>query len=101
LAPEITLTSNRNRVVRAIYLASKLNFDLDPKIIEYVSKNPQTVKISTDKSMNEKINEAFTRDADKAAYLVTKMNLWSYIPITEKVYPYYMKHVKGKSNVIK
>lgn len=101
LAPEITLTSNRNRVVRAIYLASKLDFDLDDAIINYVSKNPQTVKISTEKSMTEKLNDAFVKDADKAAYLITKMNLWNYIPVTEKVYPYYMKHSKGKVNVPK
>ncbi len=101
LAPEITLTSNRNRVVRAIYLASKLDFDLDDAIINYVSKNPQTVKISTEKSMTEKLNDAFTKDADKASYLITKMNLWNYIPVTEKVYPYYMQHSKGKVNVPK
>ena len=101
LAPEVTLTSNRNRVVRAIYLASKLDFDLDNSIIEYVSKNPQIVKISTEKSMNEKLNDAFTKDPDKAAFLITKMNLWNYIPITEKVYPYYMKQTKGKIYVAK
>jgi poly(A) polymerase len=101
LAPEITLTSNRNRVVRAIYLASKLDFDLDDAIINYVSKNPQTVKISTEKSMIEKLNDAFVKDADKASYLITKMNLWNYIPVTEKVYPYYMQHSKGKVNVPK
>ncbi len=102
LAPEITLTSNRNRVVRAIYLASKLDFDLDPAIIHYVSKNPQTIKNSTEKSMIEKLNDAFTKDADKASFLLTKMNLWNYIPVTEKVYPYYMKHTQGKAaNVIK
>ena len=98
LAPEITLTSNRNRVVRAIYLACKLDFDIDESIIQYVKKYPETVKISTEKSMNDKLNEAFTRNPEKAAQLVTQMNLWSHIPITEKVYPYYMKHVKGKSN---
>lgn len=101
LSPEITLTSNRNRVVRAIYLACKLGFDLDHAIIDYVSKNPQSVKISTEKSMAEKLNEAFTRDADRAAHLITKMNLWNYITVTEKVYPYYMKHTKGKVNVAK
>ncbi len=99
LAPEITLTTNRNRVVRAIYLACKLDFDLDDSIIEYVRKYPETVKISTDKSMNDKLNEAFSRNPNKAADLITKMNLWSYIPITEKAYPYYMKQIKGKANV--
>jgi hypothetical protein len=27
------------------------------------------------------------------------MNLWSYIPIIEKAYPYYIKQIKGKANV--
>lgn len=96
LEPEITLTTNKNRVVRAIYLASKLGFDIDPKIVNYVAQNPQTVKISTEKSMADKLREAFKRDADRAAHFITKMNLWSHIPITEEIYPYYMKY-KGKN----
>jgi len=101
LAPEITLTSNRNRVVRAIYLACKLDFDIDDSIIDYVSKNPQVAKISTDKSMTDKLTDAFNRDSDKAAYFITKMNLWNYIPIIEPAYPYYQKHLRGKVNVKK
>lgn len=100
LDPKITLTNNRNRVIRAIYLACKLGFDLDESIISFVKQNPQTIKISTEKSLSEKLNEAFEKDAEKASLLLTKMNLWNYIPITEKVYPYYMKH-KGTSNVPK
>ena len=101
LAPEITLTSNRNRVSRAIYLACKLDFNVADDIINYVSKNPQSVKISTDKSLTEKLNDAFTKDGDKASYLVSKMNLWSYIPITEPAYPYYQKHLQGKTHAKK
>jgi tRNA nucleotidyltransferase/poly(A) polymerase len=101
LPASITLTSNRNRIVRAIYLATKLDFDLDNDIIEYVRKNPQTIKISTEKTMTDKLNEAFTRDPDKAAHLITQMGLWNYIPVTEKVYPYYIKHTQGKANVVK
>lgn len=101
LPPEITLTSNRNRVARAIYLACKLDFEIDDSIIEYVRKNPQTVKISTEKSLTDKLNEAFTKNPEKAAKLITDMNLWGYIPISEKAYPYYQKHLQGKSNVQK
>lgn len=101
LSPEITLTSNRNRVIRSIYLAAKLGFDVDDSIINFVQKNPETVKISTEKSLSEKLNQAFDKDADKASYLLNKMGLWNYIPITEKVYPYYMKYFKGKINVNK
>ena len=99
LAPEITLTSNRNRVVRAIYLACKLDFDLDDSIIDYVAKHPQSIKISTDKVMNDKLSDAFKRNPEKAAQLLTQMNLWNYIPISESIFPYYQKHLQGKSNV--
>lgn len=98
LDPKTTLTSNRNRVVRAIYLAAKLDFNVDDNIIKFVQQNPQSVKIATDKALNEKLTEAFKRDADKASYLITKMGLWNYIPITEAMYPYYMRYVKGGSH---
>lgn len=92
LDPKITLTTNRNRVARAIYLACKLGFEIDDQIISYVSKYPQSIKISTKKSLNEKIKQAFLHDADKAAFYLNKMNLWNYIEITESIYPYYMKN---------
>ena len=98
LDPNITLTSNRNRVVRAIYLACKLDFDLDEKIIEFVSKYPETIKVSTEKSLAEKLNEAFDKDADKASYLLTKMNLWKFIPVSKKIYPYYIKNNGGSND---
>jgi tRNA nucleotidyltransferase/poly(A) polymerase len=94
LSPEITLTSNKNRVIRSVYLAAKLDFDIDKSIVDYVSSNPQSVKISSNKSLVEKTNEAFKYDPDKTNYFLTKMNLWNYIPVTEKIYPYYIKYVK-------
>jgi len=93
LPPEITLVSNKNRVIRAIYLASKLDFDIDPKIIEFVQKNPTSVKIASNKTLVEKLNNAFEKDADKATYYINKMGLWEHIPITESVQPYYFKNV--------
>lgn len=99
LAPEITLTTNRNRVIRAIYLATKLDFNIDDSIIKYVSAHPETADISTEKVMSEKTNQAFKYDADKASFYITKMNLWNYIPITEIVYPYYIKNVQKGANV--
>jgi poly(A) polymerase len=95
LDPFITLTTNRNRVVRSIYLACKLQFDIDQSIIDIVRKNPEIIKISTTKSLNEKLSEAFAKDADRAAYLINQMNLWNHIPISTEIYPYYMKHTKG------
>jgi len=99
LDPSITLTTNKNRVIRSIYLASKLDFDIDKSIIEYVKQHPESVKISTTKALSEKLNEAFKWNADRASYFITKMNLWNYIPINQSVYPYYLKHIKGGTNV--
>lgn len=97
LDPEVTLTSNRNRVVRAIYLACKLGFEIDQRIIDYVKSNPESVKISTARSINDKLTEAFEKDADKASFYLTKMNLWSHIPISEKLHPFYTKYLKDKN----
>jgi hypothetical protein len=101
LNPKITLTSNRNRVIRAVYLASKLGFDIDQSIIDFVKKNPNSVRIATEKSLSDKLNEAFSKDADRASWFLTKMDIWNYVPITEIMYPYYQKHVKGNLNVPK
>lgn len=101
LSPDITLVVNKNRVIRSIYLASKLNFSIDDSIIKYVQKNPESVKISTSKTLSEKLNDAFKYDADKAVYYLNKMGLWNHIPITEVVYPYYIKYVKGGINASK
>lgn len=101
LSPDVTLTTNKNRVIRAIYLASKLDFEIDDSIINFVQKNPESVKISTEKVMSEKLNDAFKYDADKATFYLNKMGLWNFIPITEAVYPYYIKHVQGRDNVSK
>ena len=94
LAPDVTLTAHKNRTIRAVYIASKLDFDIDPSIIEFVKKNPQLVTDISASQVSKKLNKAFAWDADRAAYNLTKMNLWSYIPVTEEVYPYYIKHIK-------
>lgn len=96
LSPDITLVSNKNRVIRSIYLASKLDFSIDNSIIDFVKQHPESVKIASEKSLIEKLEESFNYDADKASFYLSKMNLWNHIPITDKVNPYYIKY-KGKN----
>ena len=93
LPPEITLTTNKNRVIRAVYLAAKLNFDLEPSLMEWIKKNPESVKISSEHALQEKLDKALEFDADRATYLLDQMGLWKYIPISEKLYPYYRKRL--------
>jgi len=91
LAPEITLTTNKNRVIRSIYLACKLDFTIDDSIVLLVKNNPEIIKISTEKSLNEKLNEAFKWNPEKASFYLTKMNLWNFINLNKNIYPYYIK----------
>lgn len=91
LDPAITLNSSKNRVVRAIYLSSKLGFDIDDSIIQYVQKNPQSIQVATAKGMVEKLHQAFEKDPEKAAHNISKMGVWDKIPIIEPAKPYYEK----------
>jgi tRNA nucleotidyltransferase/poly(A) polymerase len=91
LDPAITLNSSKNRVVRAIYLSSKLGFEIDDSIIQYVQKNPQSIQVATAKGMVEKLHQAFDKDPEKAAYNISKMGVWDKIPIIEPAKPYYEK----------
>lgn len=91
LSPEITLTNSKNRVIRAIYLAVKLDFTIDHDIIDWVKKHPQSVQIGTEKTIKEKIDEALQYNPNRTVEFFDEMNLWQYLPITDNLYPYYAK----------
>ena len=94
LDPHITLMAHKNRVIRLVYLSSKLNFDIHPRVIDWVSKNPISVQFATPKSLIEKLTKATEYDLYKTARLLTKMNLWPYIPVIDNLMPYYNKDKK-------
>lgn len=97
LAPEITLTSNKNRVVRAIYLAAKLDFDIDSGIINWVKKYPDSIRFASDHTLREKLDKAMDLNPERAIHYLDQMGLWNKIPISEKLQPHYMKRTgKGK-----
>lgn len=75
LDPKITLTVNKNRVIRSIYLAAKLDFEIDKAIIEFVKNNPNSVYNSTHKLLNDKLNEALKYNSDKTKYYLNEMGL--------------------------
>jgi poly(A) polymerase len=91
LAPEITLTTNKNRVVRAIYLSAKLGFKIDESVISFVRKNPQLVQFASSHTLAEKLNKATQLDIDRTVYYLDQMGLWNYIPISKELQPYYVQ----------
>lgn len=91
LAPEITLVSNKNRIIRVIYMAAKLNFSVAPEIIEFITKNKQLFSEISPGYLSKTLNKAVKYDINKTVELLDTMELWKSLPITETLYPHYAK----------
>jgi len=93
LPPHITLGNDPKRIPRIIYIATKLGLEVEKPIIEFVSKNPQLLDGVKDRYIADKIHSSLDKDSDKTVKLITDMNLWNSIPITERLRPYAMGRV--------
>jgi tRNA nucleotidyltransferase/poly(A) polymerase len=97
LPPAVTLTANKNRVIRSLYLAAKLDFIIDDEIVDWVSKNQYSLKISTENALLEKLNKAMSFSPKKTVHYIDRMALWDQMPITKELYPYYkIRSIKRK-----
>ena len=90
LSPDVSLDCKR--VYRAIYLAAKLDFEIHEDIIDYVSQMPEIVLDCKKKFALEKLDEALMYDPTKTAEYISKMGLWKFIPVSDKMAPYYRKY---------
>ncbi len=95
LDPAITLTTNKNRVVRAIYMAAKLDFNLDPNLAKWIKANPLSIKLSSNHTLKEKLNKAVEYNPTKTASLLTELGLWDLVPITEQLSPLYQQRTSN------
>lgn len=91
LDPETTFRYNTNRIIRAVYLSAKLDFDVDPEIVKWIAENKELVRLSTDKYLIKNLNKAMLKNPERAVYLINKTNLWDVIPLTDQLRPYYRK----------
>ena len=101
LDPDITLRYNTNRIIRVIYLASKLDFDVDPEIIKWISKNKELVRLSPDKYLIKNLDKAMDRNPERAVHIINKTGLWDMLPMTEQLRPYYSKRKVMKAAQIR
>lgn len=89
LDPAITFGYNHNRLIRTIYLASKLDFDVDPAIMDFISSHTDLFQTMSKGYVSKHIKKALSYDADKAVWLINKMNLWTALPVVDDLVPYY------------
>jgi len=88
LPASLTLGSQHKRIVRIIYIAAKLHFNVDPEIITWVKSNPETFTDAKPRYLTEKLNQAIKADLQQTVKLISNMGLWPYIPIIQELIPY-------------
>lgn len=96
LTPDQTFKFNNRRIVRTIYLAAKLGFDVDPAAIEWIRNNLKFNSTVSHDFLAKNINKALDYDADRTVFFLNKMDLWKTIPMTSKLYPYYKQRIAGE-----
>lgn len=88
LPAKYTLENDHKRIVRIIYLAAKLNFEVDNDIINWVKNHPQTIADAKPKYIAKKLQKAINYNIDKTIELLDLMQLWHFIPILPDLVPY-------------
>lgn len=94
LSPEITLGYDNKRVVRVLYLAAKLNFDVAPEVMTWIKKNPASLSNVKPKYLINKLNKALEYNTEKVVQLADVMQLWPYIPPVKALEPYMLRNTK-------
>lgn len=88
LPAQLTLGSQHKRIVRIIYLAAKLNFEVDPEIINWVRSNPHFFADAKPKYLANKLQKALDADKKKTVQFLDMMHLWKFIPPLPDLLPY-------------
>jgi tRNA nucleotidyltransferase/poly(A) polymerase len=88
LPPHVTLANDPKRVVRVVYMAAKLGFDVEPDIIRWVRAHPAAVGVSSEKSVRDKLTQATQYDPARTVKLMTQMGLWNQVQIPKALMPY-------------
>lgn len=83
-----TLSVDPKRIIRIVYLAAKLGFDVDGKIIDWVRKNPSAVSLPKVKYLNKKISAALAADTEATLYWLDQLQCWKHLPVLPQLTPY-------------
>ena len=86
LDPKETFSYNVNRIPRLIYLTCKLNFKIEPSIINFIiNDNGKLISQCRPEYITKLLNKSISYNKDKAIQLINLLKLWDYIPISENL----------------
>lgn len=92
LPAKFTLENDNKRIIRIIYMAAKLGFDVDKEIIDWVTENPGKIANVKPRYLSDRLQKAIDFDLDKTTQLLTDMKLWPYVPILPALESYARSH---------
>lgn len=88
LPPYLTFGYDPKRIVRSIYLASKLNFDLDSKTKAWIQRNPEKVLQVKPSYLSKKLGKGMKKNPRKVISLIQELGLSEYLSDIPEVSPY-------------
>lgn len=75
LPPRIALADSPKRIIRTVYLASKLGFSVEPKVIRWISKNHEYVKSISGKYIQNLLRKSFKYNKEIADKILLETGL--------------------------
>lgn len=85
LHPSITLGSDPKRIVRVIYLAAKLGFNVDDSVSGWIKQNAKLIAVPSNQYTIKKIHKALDYNKEMTLKLMDEFGLWKYIPMSDRI----------------
>lgn len=79
LDPEITIPDDPNRIIRAVYLANKLDFTLDKSLMNFIKTNPQLITTVNEKYIQKNMKKSLKYNYGRTLRLLYDLNLLQFI----------------------
>lgn len=97
LNPDITLKDNAKRIIRLLYLSAKLDFDVDPELVQWVIKNKQLISSVDQEYLSKNLNNGLELNSDRAIDFIKKTDIWNLLPATDLFKPYIKNNLQKTS----
>jgi len=88
LSPTLTLGYDNKRIVRAIYLAGKLGFDIDSKSKDWIKRHPQLIANSGADYIEKKFLKGMRYNPEIIISLINELGVGPYLPLMPEITPY-------------
>jgi len=83
--PELTISSDPKRILRALKFALKFNYTIDEALVRAIKKYRELLKELSPEYVKDKMNEIVRLDTEKALQLLIEYGLINIVPMSEYI----------------